>query len=155
MALGLTLYAREFPQKGDPFPNIALPLIENGENKMIHNYLGNFLVIDFWATWCRPCAKSLPELQMLQDSISSIQVVGINLDENHTSAKKFIKQYQIKFDNLHDVEKKLSKTLDIQGMPTLFIVDRKGIILKRIDGYSEKNLKEIKSFLTKLIEEKK
>ena len=95
-------------------------------------------VINFWATWCIPCKKELPDLSLLKSKIKkyNIDVLTISID------KKDIKD-QLKFlsnngasnlDHFFDREMKIFKALRLRGIPTTIIVDQNSFIISKHEG---------------------
>ncbi len=98
---------------------------------------GKVLIIDFWATWCDPCRKSMPELESLYKKYKGkLIIVGFSKDDDPKSVLQFIRNgvkvsYPVAMSN-----SKLERMLGgILGLPTTFIVDREGRIIRRFIGY--------------------
>ena len=114
---------------GKPAPEFSLPAITKNETVQLKHYSGKVILIDFWATWCAPCKKALPELAFLQDKYSDqIQILAISVDDKKSSAAKFLTKFKIDVLALHDLKKSVAETYGVPAMPTLFIIDKKGII---------------------------
>ena len=95
------------------------------------------LLINFWATWCGPCRKEMPDLQKLSDSLDRdrFAVIGVSIDDDRNLAEEFLLDYRIRFTNFHDRDQVLaSRLLDIRTLPVTYIVKSDGTILARIDG---------------------
>ncbi len=97
-------------------------------------------VLDFWATWCKPCAKSIPEIQKLSERYASEGVVFIGVNEdsprNTTKVKPFVRSMGVTYPILLDSEQKLMKAFLVQGLPTLIILNDKGEIVYTHQGYT-------------------
>jgi len=103
----------------------------------------NVVLINFWATWCGPCKRELPDLVALQDEYKgkNIKILGISVDRDgdvvnlvHTFAVQANLVYPIVIDN-GDLEKAFG---GIRGIPTSFFVNKKGEIVKKIIGMQTK-----------------
>tara|TARA_B100000686_G_scaffold293233_1_gene322600 strand:+ start:16852 stop:17379 length:528 start_codon:yes stop_codon:yes gene_type:complete len=99
----------------------------------------NTLVINFWASWCTPCLKEMPELKKLSEILKkfNVQIIYINQDSNKDINKvlTFIKKYKLNDKNIFlDPKMKLSKTFKLKGLPTTFIINGSGEVLWRIEG---------------------
>ena len=107
------------------------------------------LLINFWATWCHPCRKEMPDLQALSDTLGreNFAVIGVSIDEDTNLAHEFLLQSGIRFANFHDRGQTLSSgQLGIRVLPATYIVDADGEILARIDGerrWNRETLREI------------
>jgi len=79
-----------------PAPSFALKNLK-GEPVVLENYRGQAVLLDFWATWCKPCVKSMPALQKLHEQFAAkgFSVAGISTDENGRKAvEPFIKKHK-------------------------------------------------------------
>ena len=93
-------------------------------------------VVEFWATWCPPCRKSIPHLTKLQEEFGDdgLTIVGISVDKDSDLVAPFVKKqgpkmdYTVGIDNRQRTSKTWMKAAGIQGIPAVFIVDREGII---------------------------
>lgn len=97
--------------------------------------LGRLTLIDFWATWCLPCRKSMPELQTLHErhGARGLDVVGVSIDEKGASAvKKFLKGKPFTYRMLMDSsDAPLWEALGVQSIPAALLVDPEGRIVER------------------------
>ena len=117
------------------------PLSELKQLKIVHGSNNDFanktLVINFWATWCTPCRKEMPELQKLSNTLdhNRFAVIGVSVDEDVNLVKEFLLQYKIQFTHFQDDNFRIAnQLLDIKAFPETFIVSPSGEILKRITG---------------------
>ena len=96
-------------------------------------------LIDFWTTWCKPCKKSIPELNKIYESYhdKGIQIIGINCDGPRSVAKvaPFSRALQMKYPVLIDINSELMNTLNLASFPTLIMVNATGDIEYVHEGY--------------------
>jgi len=96
---------------------------------------GGLVLLDFWATWCLPCRKSMPDLQTLHEKHGGkgLEVIGVSIDEKGAgTVKKFLKGKPFTYRMLLDsADQPLWETLGIQSIPAAFLVDGEGRILER------------------------
>jgi len=93
-------------------------------------------VVEFWATWCGPCRKSIPHLTALQEEyeLDGLQIIGISTDEDTSLVAPFVKRQGLKMnyivatDNRNRTQRAWMKAAGLQGIPAAFIVDKEGII---------------------------
>ena len=126
--------------------NTTLFINLEGKNVDLNNYLGKRVLVNFWATWCTPCLQEMPSLVRAEEILANENYVFLfpttdNLEK--IKAFKKMKNYPLQF--LH-----YTSTLDklnIYALPTTLIYDTKGEMVKRIDGSTEWDSKEIISLL--------
>ncbi len=127
-------------------PDFALKTLE-GKTVKLSDYKGKIIIIDFWATWCPPCRKGIPDLIELQKTYSKdLVVVGISLDQERTlkDLKPFIENYGINYPVVLGNEKVVKDYGGINAIPTSFIVDQKGFIIDSHVGLVPKTVYEDK-----------
>lgn len=120
---------------GPAAPPIQL-LDSKGRAFSLEALKGQVVVVDFWASWCGPCRKSLPELDALQAKFANqgVKVVGISLDADATSVAAFLEQVPVHFTILQDPAGKTGEAFSVVAMPTTFLIDREGRIAGRFEG---------------------
>jgi thiol-disulfide isomerase/thioredoxin len=93
---------------------------------------GKFVLIDFWATWCPPCRKAIPELNSFQKKFGDkLVVIGVS-DETEDAVKK-LSDPQVEYASAIDTKARMKKTLEVKGIPHCIIVDPRGIV--RWEGF--------------------
>lgn len=126
----------------------------NSEQSVSFNqYEGKIIYIDFWASWCAPCVKSLPFMEKLhhQFPIDKFKIIAINIDEDKEKAKIFLTKHPISYLNLYDPKGIIGKKLKVKNMPTAFLIDEKGNVIFKHSGFSEKYAKKLEQTLTRLV----
>lgn len=96
---------------------------------------GKPAVINFWASWCRPCKREAPDLERLSHSLAGkARLVGIDWGDSADNARAFIRRYHWTFPNLRDGNNAVGTRFGLVGLPTTFILDSKGRIAVKITG---------------------
>ncbi len=122
---------------GKPAADFALPELHGGNLKLAE-LRGKVVLVDFWATWCEPCIKELPELEKLQQQFAArdVVIVGISLDKERKNALELASSLKLKFKLLHDPEGKVAEAYDPPKMPSSYVIDRDGVVRFVNAGFS-------------------
>lgn len=141
---------------GKTIPACTLSPIGESQNFDLNQYKGKVIYVDFWASWCGPCAKSFPFLNELHRQLKDqgLQIVGVNLDENVGDSKAFLAKYPASFTVAADVSKQCAKDFDVKAMPSSYIIDRKGVVQHIHLGFRPGEAQEIRGIVEKLLNEK-
>jgi thiol-disulfide isomerase/thioredoxin len=115
----------------------------SGTDISLEKLMGKVIVIDFWATWCGPCKASFPGMQKAVDKYKDDPNVAFlfidtweNGEEKEKNAAKFIQEKGYSFQVLMDNDNQVVSKFGVSGIPTKYIVDKKGIIRFKSIGYS-------------------
>ena len=119
----------------------------------LKDYRGKVVYVDFWASWCTPCRKSFPWMNDMQKRYKSkgLQVIGINLDQERDLAEKFLSANPAQFVVAFDPDGKSAEAYNVKGMPSSYIIDRQGNIVKTHIGFRESEVKEMELELAKAL----
>ncbi len=125
-----------------PVPAPAWEL-QNVEGKAVKSsdFAGKVVILDFWATWCGPCRMEIPGFIELQRKYADkgLVVIGVSLDRDGTAAlKPFMAKTGINYPIVLGDETIVSAFGGVEAIPTTFIIDRKGQIVRKHVGYAEK-----------------
>lgn len=135
---------------GNVFNNVFLK-DTSGNDIDTKIYANKYVLVDFWASWCRPCRQLNPELKILYEKYKSkgFEIVGISIDEEKQAWKKAIIQDSLKWPQLNDPlgeQGPLCKYYDIHGVPFKILLDNNGKIIgidlstKEIDNILKRDL---------------
>jgi peroxiredoxin len=92
-------------------------------------------LVDLWATWCMPCANALPFYARLARE-TGIQVVAISIDNDDEAVRHWLFHHQVPFTILRDPGGEVAEELGMKMMPTSFLIDAQGKVVKRHDGFA-------------------
>ncbi|MGG1685603.1 TlpA family protein disulfide reductase [Pseudalkalibacillus sp. NRS-1564] len=126
-------------QKGDKAPDFTLYSLE-GEEVSLSDYKGKVTFINFWTTWCPPCKKEMPDMQEFYEEKAEeydAEILSINITTNESSSQvveDFVKENALTFPVLLDENGEQSNTFATITIPTTYLVDKNGIIMKRVIG---------------------
>ena len=117
----------------------------SGKNWTLKDLRGKVVLLNFWATWCPPCRKEMPDLEALYRRFEpqGLVILGVS-DEDTDKAKPFIEQQGITYPVLLDPGRKVNELFQIQGIPKTFVYDRDGkIVAQSIDMRTQKQFLEM------------
>lgn len=132
------------PRRYGPAEPFDAPVVgEQGEMTAevfrLSAHRGHPVLIDFWASWCGPCRAQMPALVRVHQRFRQrgLVVVGVNVDQNGAWAvPSFRRRLGIEYPMVYDVGAEVSTRYHVQGLPTLVLVDREGIVRFRHSGYA-------------------
>lgn len=113
------------------------------------------LYVDFWASWCKPCKQSFPFLNTLQKRYQQqgLVVLAINLDKDPALANEFLQHIPAHFTVAFDQQGTTAQQFHVQGMPSSYLVDRKGHIRARHIGFREDDKSKLEQAVASLLKE--
>jgi peroxiredoxin len=143
------------PVKGDSTaPNFSLEDLK-GKKFDSKNLKGKVVFLNFWATWCGPCKEEMPSMEALWQQFKGKDFVflGISVDyEGRKPVKEFIERRRYTFPVLLDPKCEILDLYKVKGIPTTFIIDKKGRMIGRAVGPRNWKNPEVISLLNLLIE---
>ncbi len=137
-------------------PNCALISMDGKQSADMHQFRGKVVYVDFWASWCGPCAQSFPFLNDLNREFSAkgLQVIGINVDENSKDAQTFLTKHPASFNIAVDASGKCPQDFGVKAMPSTYLIDRNGVIRYIHLGFRPSETKQLKTMVEQLLAEK-
>jgi len=116
---------------GEPAPDKELPLLGGEGTGEIADYRGEWVLVNFWASWCEPCRDEAPDLQRFhsEHSAQGFTVLGINLDDASGDAQAFVEEFGLTYPQLRDGDgRERRDAYGMTGFPESFLVDPEGSI---------------------------
>ena len=96
---------------------------------------GRPAVVNFWASWCHPCEREAPELQKFANSpVAGARLVGVDFTDERGAALSFIRQHRWSFPILTDRNGTVGRDYGVAGLPTTFVLDSRGYIVRTLRG---------------------
>jgi cytochrome c biogenesis protein CcmG/thiol:disulfide interchange protein DsbE len=118
---------------GDTAPDFRV-LTTRGRTITPKDFGGKVLVLNFWASWCPPCIEEAPSLNAFADQMGpkGVVVVGVSIDRNEASYKKFLSKYGVNFDTYDDPDADVSTSYGTFQIPETYIIDKSGKVVEKI-----------------------
>lgn len=145
LVFGVTLVSKIWPQldlvgAGSRAPAFSAVNVRTGRPTSLADYRGKVILLNVWATWCQPCRVEMPSMERLHRKLGGkdFDVVAVSIDEGDSSAvTKFAQELGVTFDILHDRAGAIQRIYQTTGVPESFVIDRDGIIVKKVIGAAE------------------
>jgi peroxiredoxin len=120
---------------GNVAPDFQLQNLD-GQSITLSSLKGNPVLINFWATWCQPCASEMPYLQEIHNEWSDkgLIVLAINWGESASEVEQFLQAHNLSLPVLLDTKKVVAEKYGIRAFPTTFFINKDGIIQAKIIG---------------------
>ena len=131
---------------GNTLYNFALYDL-NGQPWEFRHHQGRLVLLDFWATWCPPCVKSLPELEQIhqQSAGQTVKIFAVNLQENETRVRSFLQSRGLSLPILMDSEGEVAQKYSIHAIPQTVIIGKNGEVQKVFVGASPETPDKIRA----------
>ncbi|MBM2839708.1 MAG: peroxiredoxin [Bacteroidetes bacterium] len=136
---------------GKPAPAFTLKTIDGHSILSLDALRGQVVIIDFWASWCAPCRRSLPQLVALEAGKAGVKLVAVNIDDDRKNGVEFLKRNRISLVSLYDEAKHVVDQYDVPAMPSALIIDKRGVVRFVHAGYTESDIEIIKKEVERLL----
>lgn len=156
LAVILTLSSHAYAtDQGQTVPSCQATLADTGAQLDFNAYKGKVVLVDFWATWCPPCKKSMPFLNSLRNEKQKdgFEIVAINVDENSDEAKQFLAANPVDYLMAFDPNGNCPGVFDVKAMPSSYLVDKTGTVRLVHLGFRDGDEATIQQHVEKLLAE--
>lgn len=142
--------------EGQMAPTTQIDSIKGDGIVDLKRYAGKVVLVDFWASWCPPCRKSLPLFNDLRNELGhkGFEVFAINVDEDVNDGIRMFNQLDVDYISGLDPDGKFAEKWQVQAMPSSFLIDKMGKVRLVHMGFKQKDLSHLKSEIIKLINER-
>lgn len=140
---------------GRPAPNFEFPGLD-GKLVSLNDYRGKVVLVNIWATWCRPCVDEMPSMQKLYQELQDddFEILAVSVDTlGEKVVKPFMQKYQLTFPALLDPQGSIKASYGATGIPESFIIDRQGLLVKKVIGAIDWSSPEVFGFFRNLIQQ--
>ncbi|WP_306536675.1 TlpA disulfide reductase family protein [Geobacter sp.] len=135
--------------EGNPAPDFTLNTL-TGEVVKLSDLKGQVVLLNFWATWCPPCRQEIPSMMRLNAAMAGkpFRMLCVSIDEGgKVAVEEFFRTSGFSLPALIDTDKRAGKLYGLTGVPETFVIDRNGVILKKVVGAMEWDRPEVIAFL--------
>lgn len=121
----------------------------------LNDYKGKVVLLDFWASWCTPCRQSFSWMNTLHHRYNKdgLVIIAVNLDKNRILADRFLKNSPANFQIAYDPKGKLALDFQLEAMPSSYLIDRNGNIVKTHQGFKREEIANYEHSILTLLEE--
>lgn len=116
---------------GQPAPDFSLPVFHGGDagsRIQLSSLAGHVVVLDFWASWCKPCVAQAGILSAMAPRLADdVMIVGVNTSDSPERARQFASAHELPYPSVLD-EGEAANAYGAQSLPTLIVIDRQGRI---------------------------
>ena len=132
---GLLGMAARPPLVGSPAPEIVLKDLR-GRDVKLSDLRGKVVLVNFWATWCKPCKEEMPAMQASYDKLrdKGFVVLAVNELEDTARVAEHIRTHGHTFEVVMDHNNQVANVYGVVGLPASFLIDPQGIVRERIAG---------------------
>ncbi len=114
------------------------------------DYRGKIILLNFWATWCAPCVQEMPGLVELHHDRPDLAILAVSVDEDEDAYKRFIGSRHVDLITVRDPSESAAKLYHTEGWPETYIIDKNGIIRRKLVGDPDWSNPEIRAYLNSL-----
>lgn len=121
-------------------PNFTAVDVMSGDTVTFGSYRGEVILLNVWATWCVPCVTEMPSIQRLYNQLrdAGLRVVAVSVDAAASDdVREWVAARELTFDVLHDRSGRIERIYQTTGVPESFVIDRDGVIVKKVIGPAE------------------
>lgn len=155
----LTKFGRDVGrlEVGSKAPEFRAIDLATGDSVSLHErYRGSVTLVNVWATWCAPCRVEMPSMEQAYQSLApyGFKIAAVSIDEGDPEeVRAFGQELGLSFDLLQDRSTKVVETYQTTGVPESFLLDRNGVLVKRIIGPHDWNSPVNRALIQRLLDE--
>jgi len=113
-----------------PAHDAALPLLDGNGTSRLTDYRGGWLVVNFFASWCGPCADEAPLLNALQRRLAGRgTIVGVAWNDVSADTRDFVREHGVRYPIVRDIDRSFGDAYGVNGVPETFVIDPRGRIV--------------------------
>jgi peroxiredoxin len=125
-------------ERGSVAPDFELTALPGDDELTLSQFRGRVVLLNFWATWCKPCEDEIPSMEQLYRGLrrqdEGFELLAVSVDESPTAVRDFMDQHSISFPVLLDPQQQVSRLYQTRGFPESLLIDRRGRVVERYVG---------------------
>ncbi len=144
----LVAFSRPFPAPGFQLPDLA------DQAHQLADFKGQYVLLNFWATWCAPCVEEMPALEALHQKLRphGFTVVAISTDTIETAKiEAFVRKLKVTFPIFRDADQAISKKYGARDLPATFLLNPKGEVIAAAKGARDWASEQAFSYFNELL----
>jgi peroxiredoxin len=142
---------------GSTAPPFRAVTLAKGDTVSLERYQGDVVLLNVWATWCLPCEQEMPSMQRLHEDLGAkgLHIVAVSIDKDpRDEVQAWIDKRHLTFEVLHDQSGRIQQIYQTTGVPESFILDRRGVIIKKVIGATDWQEPGTRALLLRLMQQR-
>lgn len=122
--------------RGSPAPDFRLPRLEGGAPVALADLAGKVVLVNFWATWCKPCEDEMPAMQRLYRTLADgdFELLAVSVDDDPQVVSDFAERLQLDFPILLDPDAEVAHAYQTYRYPETLLIGPDGVVVERFIG---------------------
>lgn len=143
------------PRAPERAPSFAARPLRGRAEVRLADQRGKVVFLDFWASWCVPCRRSMPWLERIhrEHAAAGLEVVSVNVDEKLADARAFLRRYPVGFPVINDAGGAIAALYNVQDIPTSFLIDRAGCLRSAHRNFRSADAPRLRAEIAALLRE--
>ena len=126
--------------------NLTLKDMHDADYKL-SSLKGKVVLVNFWASWCGPCIQETPALVQLHHEHPDLAILAVSNDEDPGAYQRFLQRFHVDYTTVRDPDEKVAKMYGTDGWPETYIIDRNGIVRRKVVGDPDWSNPEMRAYL--------
>ncbi len=140
--------------RGSDAPDFVLPTLDGGSEVSLDALRGRVVLLNFWATWCKPCEDEMPAMGRLYEALrgEDFELLAVSVDDGEEEVVEFHERLSLSFPVLLDPEKRVAREYQTFRFPETFLIGPDGVVVERYIGPKDWDAPAYVERLRKLLE---
>jgi peroxiredoxin len=151
------LFEPVYPSPAGDTSFASRPVAPGAPAHTLATYKGQVVLLNIWATWCDPCRAEMPAIEQLHREFGprGLRVVAVSVDKagDEKLIDKFVRDYHLSFEILHDAPGKIQRQYQTTGVPETFVLGKDGVIRKKVIGAADWSSQGNRALIAQLLAE--